>query len=168
MLDVIIVWAPTPEEHHERLRRILDRIRQNGLKLYRSKRVFLAKELIYLGHKLAPNGLQPNQVKSIANIPHSKNKEDLQRFLSVTNYLCKFEPKYSETIAPLCTLLQHYVEWSFDHHQHKAIDDLNHLISKQPILLFSTLHSQPRSQQTPKNLGWEPFFSKTNTMVGNQ
>lgn len=138
MQDDIIVWAPTLEEHHKRLSSVLDRIQQHGLKLNKSKCVFLAKELIYLGHKITPNGLQPDpsKVKAIANMPHPKNKEDLQRFLGMTNYLCKFLPKYSEVTAPLRLLLQNDVEWSFDQPQRTAIDDLKNLIVKQPILQF--------------------------------
>ena len=38
--------------------------------------------------------------------------------------------------TPLNTLLQKYVEWSFDQLQQKAIDNLKDLLKKQPLLQF--------------------------------
>ena len=45
MQDDIVVWADTQELHDRRLRLIMDRIRDSGLKLNKSKCVFGAREV---------------------------------------------------------------------------------------------------------------------------
>ena len=43
-----------------------------------------------------------------------ENKEELQRFLGMTTYLSKFIPNYSQTSAPLRTLLEKDCEWHWE------------------------------------------------------
>ena len=48
----------------------------------------------------------PKKVTAVTEIKPPTTKEELQRFLGMTTYLSKFIPNYSETSAPLRTLLE--------------------------------------------------------------
>ena len=136
--DDIIIWATTIQEMYERLERLFERLRKSGLKLNREKCQFFLTELLYIGHLLTADGIKPDpsKVEAITKMPNPKSKQDLQRFLGMTNYLCKFVPNYSEVTAPLRLLLQNDVEWSFDQPQIKAIEDLKRIITSEPVLQF--------------------------------
>lgn len=54
----------------------------------------------------------------------------------MTNYLCKFIPKYSEITTPLRELLHNEVHRSFDKPQKEAIERLKQMITNAPILQF--------------------------------
>ena len=87
---------------------------------------------------------------------NADNKEELQNFLGMSNYFCRFIPNYSKIIAPLCTLPQNNVEWSFDQPQLKAIDNLKDQFTNQPFLQFYNPPFSPppnkNSQRTQVNL----------------
>ena len=55
----------------------------------------------------------PSKIEAIVKMLISNNREELKRFLSTSNYLCKFISNYFKTTSPLGTLLQSDIEWSF-------------------------------------------------------
>lgn len=69
-------------------------------------------------------------------MPLPENKKDIQRFLGMTNYLCKFIPEYAEVTTPLRKLLHNDILWSFDKPQIEAVEKLKQTITSLPILKF--------------------------------
>jgi len=49
-LDDIVIYGASQEDHNKRLKEVLQRLRQNNLKLQPDKCEFLRKETIYLGY----------------------------------------------------------------------------------------------------------------------
>ena len=64
---------------------------------------FKETELIYVGHRLTVNGIEPDESKSksILEMPKPEDKKDVQRVLGLINYVGKFIPNLSELTAPL-------------------------------------------------------------------
>jgi len=58
-LDDIVIYARTPEKLLERLRIVLDRLREVGLKVKPSKCELFKKEIKFLGHMVSANGIDP-------------------------------------------------------------------------------------------------------------
>ena len=58
-LDDVIVYSKTEEEHLVRLRAVLERFMEHGLKLKLSKCNFFHTEISYLGHKVSMAGMEP-------------------------------------------------------------------------------------------------------------
>ena len=58
-LDDIIIFAKTPQELLHRLRQVLDRLREVGLKVKPSKCVLFQKEIKFLGHLVSEHGIEP-------------------------------------------------------------------------------------------------------------
>ena len=69
-LDDVIVYSKTEQEHLVRLRTILERFMEHGLKLKPSKCNFFHTEISYLGHKVSMAGMEPGTegLKSITEI----------------------------------------------------------------------------------------------------
>ena len=134
--DDILIWSSTKEEHYKRLKLVFDCLKRAGLKLNRSKCVFVATELLYLGHILTSDGIKPDpsKVSAAVNMPVPQCKEDLQRFLGMTNYLCKLLPQYSEVTAPLRKLLKKEAHWHFEKSQLEAINKLKEMTTNSPVL----------------------------------
>ena len=57
-LDSVIVYSKTEEEHLVRLRAMLERFMEHGLKLKPSKCNFFCTEMSYLGHKVSTAGMK--------------------------------------------------------------------------------------------------------------
>ena len=84
-IDDILVTGHTRQEHEANLRRVLERIREYGLHLKKSKCLFFQKELEFLGHLISKDGVKPTEsrIKSIQEAPPPKNKQELQSFLGM-------------------------------------------------------------------------------------
>jgi hypothetical protein len=65
-LDDIVIWGVTPQEHNERLLKTFIRLRVHSLRLQPDKCEFLRKEVCYLGHKITPEGVKPDEGNVIA------------------------------------------------------------------------------------------------------
>ena len=93
-IDDILVTGHTRAEHANNLRAVLQRIREYGLRLKKSKCQFFTKELEFLGHIISPEGVKPTKshVTSILEAPTPTNKQELQSFLGILTYNAKFLP----------------------------------------------------------------------------
>jgi len=58
-LDDIVIYARSPEELLERLRAVLDRLREVGLKAKPSKCELFRTEIKFLGHLVSADGINP-------------------------------------------------------------------------------------------------------------
>ena len=89
IVDDILVWGATVEEHNARLEQVLKRAQQRNLKLNKDKSQIQMKEISYIGHTLSQDGIKPDprKVQAIMKLKEPENREDLQRFLGMTTYL---------------------------------------------------------------------------------
>ena len=62
-LDDILVFGKTGEEHEDRLRTVLQRIREAGLKLSPEKCHLFQREVSYLGHTVSSKGIHTSSEK---------------------------------------------------------------------------------------------------------
>ncbi len=102
---------------------------ERNLKLNKEKSQIRLKEISVT---FSANGVRPDpkKVRAITQPQAPKNKEELQRFLGMTTYLSKFIPNYSQTSAPLRTLLE---KWHWEEQQKSA---LSTLITNAPVLRY--------------------------------
>ena len=72
----ILVWGETIEEHNQRLRNALERVKQSGIKLNRLKCQIGVTEIKYIGHTLNEEELKPDleKVEAITNMPEPEDK----------------------------------------------------------------------------------------------
>ena len=87
-LDDIIVFSSTWEEHLARLREVFERLRHAKLKLGAAKCTFAAKEVSYLGLRVAEEGLLPDAslLAAIRDIPPPKTATEVCSFLGLAGY----------------------------------------------------------------------------------
>jgi hypothetical protein len=136
--DDIIIWGHSKEEHDERLKAVLDRIREANLKLNKEKCVFCEQELKFLGHTLTAYGLKPDEVKvrAVMEMPVPQNKSDLRRFMGMVTYLGKFLHNLSTVSALLRHLLQDDIKWNWTEQHESALESIKKLIMQSPALKY--------------------------------
>lgn len=105
-LDDILIFGRDVDEHLSRLRSVLQRIREAGLKLSPSKCFFLQRKVQYLGHIISSKGIQtdPQKIEKVKNWPTPKTVKELKSFLGFCGYYRRFIQNYSEITRPLDTL----------------------------------------------------------------
>ena len=69
-LDDIVIYARTPEELLERMRIVLNRLREVGLKVKPSKCALFQTRIYFLGHVISQHGVepQPEKIEAIMNL----------------------------------------------------------------------------------------------------
>ena len=107
-LDDVIVYSKTEDEHLVRLRAILERFMENGLKLKPSKCNFFHMEINYLGHKVSMAGMEPGTegLKGITEITPPAMYIQVCKFLGAMGYFRHFIKGYAKIAKPLNDLLQ--------------------------------------------------------------
>ena len=132
-IDDILVTGRTRAGHTTNLQAVLQRIREYGLRLKKSKCQFFTKELEFLGHTISPDGVKPtkSRVASISKAPTPTNKQELQSFLGMLTYNAKFLPNMSHTLHPLNQLLRKNTPWVWKSKQQKAFDAAKKLLTQE-------------------------------------
>lgn len=109
-LDDLIVFSETLEEHEARLMRVLQRLKDFGLKLSPEKCHFFKSSVKYLGHVVDAQGVHtdPDKTSALKNWPCPTNREELERFLGFAGYYRRFVEGYSKIAKPLNALKAGY------------------------------------------------------------
>lgn len=138
IIDDLLVWGDSKEEHDHRLKKLLDRTREFNLKLNKNKCFVRTTEIKYIGHKLSDIGLKPDEekVRAVTQLPSPQNKQELLRFMGMIQYLAKFIPNLSDVSAPLRKLLEGDIEWHWEETQEKSFEHLKQLVTVAPTLTF--------------------------------
>ncbi|XP_063635107.1 uncharacterized protein K02A2.6-like [Cydia splendana] len=97
-VDDLVVYGKDQAEHDERLLKVLQMAKENGVKFNSTKCVFGKSEIEYLGHLLTKDGIKPDPTKidSIIKMEKPQNVKELQRLLGMIIYVAKFIPSLSQ------------------------------------------------------------------------
>ncbi len=104
--DLLCLTKGSFEDHLEKLERVLQRLRQAGLKVNGKKSFFAKTELEYLGYWITREGIKPlpDKVKAILAIDAPKTRKELRSFIGIVNYYRDMWVRRSHVLAPLASL----------------------------------------------------------------
>ena len=113
-IDDIIVFSQSFPEHLNRLRSVLQRLTEAGLKLKPGKCKFAQKEVHYLGHIVSAEGIcsDPGKTKAVETYPTPTDVKQVRQFLGLANYYRRFVKDYSKVAEPLHQLTRRRPEAS--------------------------------------------------------
>ena len=103
-------------DHDQKLKTLLQRCRDKGIKLNKEKLKLQRSEVTFMGHSISSDGLKPDpaKIQGIQEMPSPTCKQDVNRLLRMVNYLQRFAPKLSEITAPLRDLLKEQTCFQWD------------------------------------------------------
>ena len=136
-LDDILVTGSTEAEHWANVEVVLTELEEAGLRLNRDKCEFGVREVVYLGHRMNVEGLQPTTEKfdAVVNAPVPRNVSELKSYLGLINYYAKFLPQLSTTRAPLHYLQRKNTKWHWRHKQQAAFEASEKLLISAEVLV---------------------------------
>ena len=110
-LDDLIVFSDTLEEHENRLMKVLNRLKDYGLKLSPDKCHFFQSSVKYLGHIVDARGVHtdPEKISALKDWPRPTNCKELKCFLGFAGYYRRFVQGYSKIEKQLNGLTAGYV-----------------------------------------------------------
>ena len=105
--DLLFITKADLEDHLDKLKMVLTRLRKVGLRVNAQKSAFCAIETEYLGYILAHTRIKPhpNKVQVILALTPPKHVKDLCKFLGMVQYYRDLWARCSNMLAPLTSLV---------------------------------------------------------------
>ncbi|OWY92404.1 reverse transcriptase, partial [Phytophthora megakarya] len=124
------------EMDKERLQELLGLMRKHKLYANLKKCIFSASEIPVLGCLVAKNGVRPDpeKVRVINEWSTPFNVTELQQFLGLATYLCKYVDNYAGKIRPLSQLLKKEATWKWTAECQQAFDAVKLGLTEASIL----------------------------------
>ena len=138
IMDDIIVYGKSAEEHDENLQNTFEVIKESGLKLNKEKCEIKKNKLTYFGHVLSAEGVSPDpeKVKAITDLEAPTNVPELRRLIGMINYLGRFIPNLASDMRPMSELLKSDTTWTWGPPQQTAFTKVKEMISSNTVLAF--------------------------------
>ena len=148
-LDDIIIVIQNFDDHFEYLNLLLDKIKEENLKIELNKCGFDCSEIKYLCFNVNKKGLQidNHQIQPILEFLKPKNIKQLQRLIGMVSWYRRFIPQFAEIIKPLNRLLKKNRKWDWGIERKKAFKKIKKLFTSAPILTYLDF-SKPSQLET--------------------
>lgn len=137
-IDDILITGKTESEHNERLKMVLSRAKEMGVRFNKQKCKIGLKEVRFMGHIFSEEGVKidADRVEAIRKIPEPKNSKELARFLGMVTYVSKFIPNLAEKTANLRNLCKKNTQWDWSLQCSRDFEILKDLLMKTPVLQY--------------------------------
>ena len=131
-IDDILITGKNDEEHLKNIE-ILNVL---GATVNKSKCLFLANEIGYIGFLIDKNGIRvnPRKIDPIINMPQPTNVKQLQSFLGAVNYYSKFIPNMADIAKHLYKLIEKNAIWEWKNECDSSFRVLKQRLSESPVL----------------------------------
>ena len=131
--DNILVYGKSPEEHEANLKACLQRLRDKGLTLRRSKCTFAASSVSWLGYIFSKSGMSadPKKVAAILQAGRPETTEEVKSFISLpvqcqihiwirtgirTSHKTTARASYQKQEVSLEWSIRWCISWNHQHH----------------------------------------------------
>ena len=135
-LDDVIVFSSSVEEHIKRLRLVLSKLRDAGLKLKPSKCSLLQKQVSFLGHVVSGEGIRTDVEKGrvVADWPVPVNLREVRSFVGLCSYYRRFVKDFATISSPLHALTRKNASFHWSEDCQEAFEELKCALTSAPIL----------------------------------
>ena len=135
-IDDILIFSETYEEHLKLIELTLNALFENGFKLNWQKCEFAAEEVVFLGHKIGYNTIQPllDNIIAVKNFPVPKTRTQVRQFLGKINFYISYIPKASIVLDPLHSLLRKNVDFVWSAACQNSFNKIREYLCTEPIL----------------------------------
>ncbi len=136
-LDDILIYSKNIEEHHNHVRKVLQKLLENNLYAKLEKCEFDKNEVEFLGYILSGKGVStdPKKIKSIEEWPRPESVKDVQRFVGLCNYYRRFVNNFAMIAKPLHNLTKKNNKFIWTEQCENAFVELKKRLTSTPILL---------------------------------
>ena len=137
-LDDVVIFGEDVVQHNDRLIKVLKRLEQAEMRVNLQKCKFMHSELIYLGHLVTRDGVNPDpeKIKSISEYQRPVNVKEVRAFLGLTGYYRRFIENYAARAKPIIELTKDGVEFDWTEDRLRAFRDLSASLCKPPVLCY--------------------------------
>jgi hypothetical protein len=153
-MDDILIYSSSLDQHVERIREVLQVLREHKFFVNWSKCAFAQVELEYLGHIIFEAGaaIDPKKTQAMVQWPTPTNVTELKGFLGLTGYYQKFIKNYGLLAKPLTNLLKRK-QFCWDEVAQVAFDKLKAEMTSTLVLALPDFSQQFMIETNASDLG---------------
>ena len=135
-IDDILIYSKNLEEHVEHVRKVMERLLENGLYVKGTKCEFHKPSIKFVGHIISGTHLlmDPKKVSTIGEWPEPKTVKQLRRFLGFANFYRKFIRNFAELATPLTNLTKKDLVFQWSQEVGLAFETLKECFVSGPVL----------------------------------
>jgi len=136
-MDDFLIYAKTEEEHDQRVKEVLRRLRENRLAVSPDKCVWRTQEVEFLGYVIGRDGIKmaKGKVEAVLEWKTPASLTEVQSFLGFANFYRRFIKNYSRVARPLTELTKGgKKEWEWNPQAEEAFQELKRRFTTAPIL----------------------------------
>jgi len=135
-IDDVLVHSKRFLQHLAHLEELFKRLHEVNMKIHPKKCEFAVTSVVYLGHRILPNGIMAHWAKIVAilEMPNPTDVHTLKSFIGLCNYYRIYVQDFSTIAHPLYALLKKDVAWTWSEEAQEAFNTLKEKLSKFPIL----------------------------------
>ncbi len=135
-IDDILMHNKGLLQHLAHLEELFKRLHEVNMKIHPKKCEFVVTSVIYLGHRILPNGIMAHWAKAVAilEMPNPTDVHTLRRFIGLHNYYMIYVQNFSTIVHPLYALLKKDVAWTWSEEAQKAFNTFKEKLSEFPIM----------------------------------
>jgi hypothetical protein len=123
-------------QHLVHLEELFKRLHKVNMKIHPKKCEVIVTSIIYLGHRILPNGIMAHWAKVVAilEMPNPTNVHTLRSFIGLCNYYMIYVQDFNTIAHPFYALLKKDVDWTWSEEAQEVFHTLKEKLSKFPIL----------------------------------
>jgi hypothetical protein len=154
--DDCLITGKTLQEHDLNLLHLLHLARLNNLKFNEKKLQFRTTSCKFFGQVLTPEGIKidPDKVRAIQEMHTPSNKQELESYLGLVNYLKRHSYQLTHLTKPFNDLMQKNAKFSWESSQDEAFQAIKKVITSAPVLEFYDVQANHVIQTDASNKGF--------------
>ena len=147
-IDDVIVGTEIEEGHDELVAEVVKRLKENDLYVKPEKCKWKVKEVEFLGVVIGLEGIkmEKEKVRGVLEWPIPKCVKDVQKFLGLANYYCRFIKSFALITRPLHDMVKKDKKWDWMGKQEEAFKELKKRFTEEPVLAASDIDKKMRME----------------------
>ena len=157
----VIVGTEIEDEHDEIVGEVIKRLEENDLYVKPEKCKWKVREVEFLGVVIGPEGIKMEKVKvrEVLEWPTPKCVKDVQNFLGLVNYYCRFIQGFASIVRPLYDMVKKDRKWKWMEKQEEAFEELKKRFMQEPVLAALDLDKKMRMEMDASDYATEGVLS---------
>jgi len=160
-IDDVIIGMETEEGHDKIVVEVIRRLEENNLYVKLEKCKWKMWEVGFLGVVIGPEGIEivKVKVKGMLEWPTSKCVKDVQKFLGLVNYYCRFIQDFVSIARLLHDMVKKDRKWEWTEKQEKAFEELKKRFTQELVLAVPDLDKKMRMEVDVSDYTMEDVLS---------
>ena len=140
-INNIIVGTEIEEEHDEIVAEVIRRLEENNLYMKPEKCKWKVREVGFLGMVIGLERIkmEKEKVKGVLEWPIPKCVKDVQNFLGLANYYCRFIQNFASIVRLLYDIVKKDQKWEWTEKQERAFEKLKKKFTQKLVLVVLDL-----------------------------